>query len=122
MNIIEFTLFYLDYVGTNKVDPTIIEHYYNLCKGSGLCYADYLHSIRLKKENLTFATKEQFSELTGITVDNDVLYFQIDMYSEAVLYIELLISGFWVFDGEKEIRCHSIDDAVQILNIFNLTY
>lgn len=63
MNIIEFTLFYLDYVGTNKVDPTIIEHYYNLCKDSGLCYADYLHSIRLQKTDLKFATKEEYEQI-----------------------------------------------------------
>lgn len=122
MNIIEFTLFYLNYVGTNKVDPDIIEHYYNLCKDSGLCYADYLHSIRLQKEDLKFATKEHIYFISGTTLGNDVLYFQIDMFSEAILYIELTGTGFLVYNGENDVRCHTLDEAVQILNIFNLTH
>lgn len=121
MNIIEFTLFYCNYVGTNKVDPTIIEHYYDLCKDSGMCYADYLHSIRLKKEDLKFATKEHIGYISGITLEHDALYFQIDMFSEAILYIELTGTGFLVYNGEKDVRCSTLDEAIQILNIFHLT-
>ena len=121
MNIIEFTLFYCNYVGTNKVDPTIIEHYYNLCKDSGMCYADFLHSIRLQKTDLTFTTKEDLNSNLGIVLEHDVLYFQIDMYTEAILYIELTGTGFLAFNGEKDVRCNTIDEAVQILNIFHLT-
>lgn len=124
MNIIEFTLAFSYRLKTYEIPHEAIQkHFDQYIKTSVLSFENYMQNAQLKIDSFTFASKPKFYDLTGISVDCEVLYYRTGLAAEEVIYIEIdMARAFYNFyDGEIDHESQSIDEIVKIANKYYLT-